>query len=202
MKRLLFISIILIAPILAFAAGPAGDPCSQLNFNCDASSGDNIIRDLVKTTGLLLAGIAGGAAVLFAVIGGAQLLLGFGDESKITKGRNAVVYSLLGFALVLASQSITSFVIISASETGLHDIGANPFINVMNSIVRTMILALNSVFVIVMVATGIRMVISHGKSDDFSKARQAFIYALIGAFVINFARAFVNGILNTGFGGT
>jgi len=198
MSRTFFLLGILLAPVAAYAA-PGIDPCWTLGAGfCNSSAGQSIIDNGLAQTGLLFAGLGGGAAVLFAVIGGAQLLLSFGDESKITKGRNSLIFSLAGFALLLASQSIVSFSVSSAQAAGL-EAGSNPFITLMAAIVQAIIMALNSVFVIVMVVAGIRMVIGHGKSDEFSKARQSLIYAIVGAFFVNAAHALVRGILATGF---
>lgn len=200
MSRTLFFFGILIAPIAAFAAAPGVDPCWTLGGGfCDSVAGESVIDDGLSQTGLLFAGLGGAAAVLFAIIGGAQLLLSFGDESKITKGRNSLIFSLAGFALVLASQSIVSFVVASAQSSGLESSADNPLIALMATISQIIITALNIIFVIVMVVAGIRMVIGHGKSDEFSKARQSLIYAVVGALFVNAAHALVRGVLATGF---
>lgn len=199
MRKILSFAAFLLAPVLAYAA-PGVDPCGVLGVGyCDASLGEGIINTGISQTGLLFAGIAGGAAVLFGVIGGAQMLLSLGNDSQVTKGRNALIFALGGFALVLASQAIVSFSVANASAAGLHT-STNPFVTLMASIVAIMLRVLNSVFVIVMVAAGIRMIISHGKSDEFNKAKQTLIFAVAGAFVINVAHTLVRGIFATGFG--
>ncbi|PIQ75958.1 hypothetical protein COU78_03260 [Candidatus Peregrinibacteria bacterium CG10_big_fil_rev_8_21_14_0_10_49_24] len=199
MRKILSFSIFLLAPVLAYAA-PGVDPCGVLGVGyCDATMGQTIINNSISQTGLLFAGIAGGAAVLFGVIGGAQMLLSLGNESQVTKGRNALIFALGGFALVLASQAIVSFSIANAQSVGLNT-STNPFITLMSAIVTIMLRILNSIFVIVMVGAGIRMIIGHGKSDEFNKAKQTLIFAVGGAFVINVAHALVRGILATGFG--
>ena len=201
MSRFIFVFGLLFAPVAAIAAPPGIDPCWTLGAGfCDSAAGQSVIDDGIVRTGLLFAGLAGAAAVLFAVIGGAQLLLSFGDESKITKGRNSMIFALGGFALVLASEAIVSFVVASAGAGRLHT-ASNPFIGGMQLITNTIVVALNILFVLVMVVSGIRMVIGHGKSDEFTKARQALIYAVAGAFFVNVAHALVRGILATGFGG-
>lgn len=199
MRNILAFAAILFAPVLAYAA-PGVDPCHLLGAGyCDASAGETIINTGIAQTGLLFAGIAGGASVLFAIIGGAQMLLSFGNESQITKGRNALIFALGGFALVLASQAIVSFVVANAAAESL-DTASNPFITLMAGMVQIMLRVLNSIFVIVMVVAGIRMIIGHGKSDEFNKAKQALIFATAGAFVVNVSHALVRGIFATGFG--
>lgn len=200
MSRFSFLLALLLAPIAALAAPPGVDPCSALGGGfCDATAGQSIIDNGIRQTGLFFVGIAGGASVLFAVIGGVQMLTSVGNESQVSKGRNALIFALLGFALVLGSQAVVSFTVASAGVAGL-DSASNPFIALMAGIVRAILVAFNAIFVIVMVFSGIRMVAGSGKSDEFNKAKQSLIFAIVGAFVINVAHALVRGIFATGFG--
>ena len=197
MSRFSFFIGLMLAPVAAFAALPPVIPCSF----CDVSLGNSIINNGIAQLGLFFAGLGGGAAVLFGVIGGAQVLLSFGDESKITKGRNSLIFSLAGFALVLASQAIVSFTVASAGNAALEVAGGvNPLLSLMTGIVGALLTALNSLFVLVMVVAGVRMVIGHGKQEEFGKARQTLIYAIVGAFIVNVSHALVSGVLATGFG--
>jgi len=196
MKRSLFFAGILLAPLLAFAQDGA---CGVIGSSfCDPSGGNAVISNGLTQLGKFFVGIAAGASVLFGVFGGMQLLLSFGDESKITKGRNSMIFSLASFALVLASQAIVS---ITVGEVGDLTDTQNPFLDIMKVAVSMMVNSLNAVFVLIMILTGIRMVIAEGKSDEFSKAKKAFIYAFVGAFFVNLSRAFVQGILHSSFGG-
>src|SRR3989339_1448153 len=137
MSRFIFVFGLLFAPVAAIAAPPGIDPCWTLGAGfCDSAAGQSVIDDGIVRTGLLFAGLAGAAAVLFAVIGGAQLLLSFGDESKITKGRNSMIFALGGFALVLASQAIVSFVVASAGAGGVYT-ARNPVLRGMPGISKT-----------------------------------------------------------------
>lgn len=199
MKRVLFAIGILLAPVLALAQGGEG-ACALLGGGfCDSGSGDAVIQSGLSTIGKFFVGIAAGSAVLFGVVGGMQLLLSFGDESKITKGRNSLILSLAGFSLVLASQAVVS---ITVNNVGDFTNSNNPFIDMMSVAVSVMVGALNAVFILIMVLTGVRMVIAQGKSDEFSKARRAFVYAFVGAFFVNLSRAFVQGLLNSSFSGS
>jgi len=196
MSRLSFIASLVFAPVAAYAAPPPVSPCVF----CNATLGNSIIDNGIAQLGLFFAGLGGGAAVVFAVIGGAQVLLSFGDESKITKGRNSLIFSLAGFALLLASQAIVSFTVASAGAAML-DVGGgvNPLLSLMTGVVQALLIALNSLFVLVMVVAGVRLVIGR-KQEEFGKARQMLIYAIVGAFFVNVSHAFVRGILATGFG--
>ena len=199
MRRYLLIAGILLAPLLAYANDVS--PCAALpnpeDF-CSKTEGEMIIENGLNQVGTLFAGIAAGAAVLFGVIGGMQLLLSFGDESKITKGRNSMILSLAGFSLVLGAQVIVASTVTKAQ--GIIE-SKNPFVEVMEIAVNVMVSTLNAIFVLVMILTGIRMVIAHGNAEDFGKGRKAFIFAFVGAFFVNLAKAFVQGILNSGFQG-
>lgn len=198
MKRLL-IAIILLIPSLAVAAPPQPgvDPCAGIG-GC-STDGVLIMSTAVQSTAALFVAVAAGASILFVVVGGFLMLLSFGNESTSTKGRNSVIFALGGFALTLSAQAIVSFIINSAFSTGLQNSAANPALGLMATAVYIMMSVFNVIFVLIMIGAGFRMVLGHGKSDEFSKARNTLIYAIVGAVVINVARAIVNVILTAGF---
>lgn len=197
--RRLVIAIALLLPSLAAAQPPQPgvDPCGSIG-GCSTNA-EGIIAVASQNTAALLVAIAAGASVLFVVYGGFQMLISFGDESAVTKGRNAVLFALGGFALTLSAQAIVSFVISRAFQADLQNAADNPGLAVMAAAVGLMMSVFNIVFVIIALGAGFRMVLGHGQSDEFNKARTTLIYAVIGAIVINVARALVNVVLTAGF---
>lgn len=186
-------------PQVALAAPPAPgiDPCSTIG-GCSLSGG-GIIALVIQNTAALFVSIAAGASVLFVVVGGFQMLLSFGNDSTVTKGKNSVMFALGGFALVLAAQAIVSFVVNNAIGGGLVLATVNPAVSLMGVAVRMMLSVFNVAFALVAIGSAIRMVVAHGKSDEFGKARSALIFSIVGAVIVNVARALVNIILTAGF---
>ncbi len=51
-------------------------------------------------------GVAGAIAVLIVVIAGLNLITGGDNPEKISRAKNAIIYSLIGLAIVLLAYSI------------------------------------------------------------------------------------------------
>ncbi|MDA1208923.1 MAG: hypothetical protein O2904_02725 [bacterium] len=184
-------------PFDALAASLGATACSVGSVACDGTLGSGMISSLLESLGKIFLAGAAGFAILFVVYGGFMMLMSFGDESKVTKGRNAVIFSLGGFALTLVSQTIVSFVVTKyGSLAGAAPSSGGPLIDVMEISVGIMLGAFNAVFALIAVVAGIRFVISHGKTDEAQKAKTMIIWAVIGALVINTAHVLVRGIFN------
>ncbi len=173
------------------------DPCQKIG-GCSTNA-QGLISLGIQNTAAVFISVAAGAAVLFVVTGGVQMLLSFGNDSMISKGRNSIIFALGGFALTLASQAIVSFVISRSISGGLAVASANPALALMRVAVDGMLSVFNAIFVVVAVGAGLRMIVGHGKSEEFTKAKTMLIYAVAGAVAINIAKALVNVILNAGF---
>jgi len=166
--------------------------------SCSGTLGGGMAGSLIESLGKIFLAGAAGFAVMFVVYGGFMMLMSFGDESKVTKGRNAVVFSLGGFALTLVAQTIVSFVVGKfGGLAGTAPSAGGPLIDVMTIIVGIMLGAFNAVFALVAVVAGIRFVTSHGKTDEAQKAKSMVIWAIIGALVVNTAHVLVRGIFNS-----
>ena len=55
-------------------------------------------------------GIAGVVAIIFVVYGGILYITSTGDPGKIKKAKDAILYALIGLAIVALAQVITAFV--------------------------------------------------------------------------------------------
>ena len=55
-------------------------------------------------------GVAGVVAAIFIVYGGVSYVTATGDAGKLAKAKNAIIYSLIGLAIVVLSQVILGFV--------------------------------------------------------------------------------------------
>lgn len=198
MKRLLIaIALLLPSVVAAQPPQPGVDPCAGIG-GC-STGGTLIMSAAVQNTAALFVSVAAGASILFVIVGGFQMLTSFGNESNSTKGHNTVLFALGGFALTLSAQAIVSFAINSAFSTNLQNSDANPALGLMFTVVDIMMGVFNIIFVIIAIGAGLRMILGHGQSDEFTKARSTVIYAIVGAVVINVARALVHVILTAGF---
>jgi hypothetical protein len=54
-----------------------------------------------------------------------------------------------------------------------------------------MVTLFNSLFFVAITVAGIRMLLSHGKPDEFGKARTMVAWAIGGAIIVNLGKALV-----------
>ena len=155
---------------------------------------ENTLGDIAPVIAPILVGFAAGAAMLFTVIGGAQMLLSFGDDSKASKGKMSIIYALGGFVIAMAAQSIMAFVRQYAEP--LADSADNPVVVGMGAAVRAMISLFNVTFFSVIIYAAFRLLLAHGKSDEFQKAMNIILWAVVGAIVVNVSYGLVTVVSN------
>ena len=144
-----------------------------------------------------LLNIAAAAAVLFVVVAGGQMLIAQGDESKVTNAKKGTAAALGGLAVALASKTIITVVATPGQYLqGNSDPTRLIYGNVIPTLVKLILVVLNVAFLIVIMIAGFRMVIARGAEDEFKKSKEIVTWAIVGAIVINGARALVLGILN------
>ena len=165
---------------------------------CGEAAIENVLFEHTVPTAIgLLINLAAGGSVIFIVVAGAQMLLSAGDEGMLTKARYGVLFALLGLALALASQSLVEFV--ATEEYGQSNEGNFLFGGFLPSVVRIALLLLNATFMLVIMAGGIRMALSSGKQEEFTKGLSMIKWAIVGAVIINVARAGTQALLLLGF---
>jgi cytochrome bd-type quinol oxidase subunit 1 len=76
------------------------------NLSESAASTDNV-QNIVHIVVTTLAAIA----VLIIVISALNIVTAGGDSAKVTKARNAILYSLIGIIVVVSADIIVSFII-------------------------------------------------------------------------------------------
>lgn len=165
--------------------------CSGL-FGCGQGPDDVISQHALPTIGLVLVQMAGGGAIIAIVVAGVQMLTSYGDEGKVTNARKGIMFALGGLALALTATTIVSF--ISTEDYGLTG-GEGTLLSVMAAALRIILILFNVALAIVVILAGIRMVNAGGNSDEFKKAGLMIKWAIIGAVVVNIARALVQALL-------
>lgn len=200
MKRLRALLGIVAASLMAFAAHaapfPGADPCTFLGAtHCGTTTAGVVamVNTAIVAIATFLAVGGGGLAVLYAVVGGFQMLLSFGDEGKFTRGRTSVTWALVGFGLLLGSQMIVNFI---AGQASIAMSDPAPLLKLMEVVVSSILGLLNVFFVIIIMAAGVRAIIGRGKQEEFTQAKHAVGFAIAGALIINLARAVATAVFN------
>ncbi len=178
----------------ALAAIPPPVTCNGLA-GCGLPPANVLFTSTLPVLIRILANIAAGASVICIVIAGWQLLISWGDESKITHGRWGIIYALLGLGLTIVSQTIVAFVI---SEN--YGQGSSEFLfgGALPAAVRIMVTLFNVALVLVIMFAGFQMAIEGGKAESYMKGLNIIKWAIGGAVVVNLAHALVNAFLLIG----
>ena len=108
---LLLLISVLFTPVLVHAEGYVQ---TQLNAAAGASgAGYGQAKDpraIIATVVEVSLGFVGVLFVVYLVYGGYLILLSKGEEEKIKKGRNIIMYGVIGLFIILSAYSITLFV--------------------------------------------------------------------------------------------
>lgn len=121
MKRLLLLTALLgtllfATPALAYnpfgdackAGGSGSTACTAGSGSTDPISGPN---GLLKKITLIIATIAGVAAVIVIVISGFQFMTSGGDSQKAASARSTLIGAAIGLAIIITAQGILVFVL-------------------------------------------------------------------------------------------
>lgn len=68
---------------------------------------DGILMSVTNIVAL----IAGAAAVLVIIISGLQFITAGGDSAAVSKARNAIIYAVIGIAVILLARTIIAFIL-------------------------------------------------------------------------------------------
>jgi hypothetical protein len=175
-----------------YAIGHIGGPCQGIP-NCGI--GVNPLPRFAMIAAATLLEVASGLAVLFVVIGGALLVMNFGNESQSAKGRKCIIYALIGWAIALSSQAIISFAVARAGQIAT-DV---PHLSLMRVAVGSMLFVFNVVFALLMLFYGYKLVIARGQQSELDSVKKGIMWTVIGAMVINLSFALVRATTLLGF---
>jgi hypothetical protein len=141
---------------------------------------------VLQLLGTNLPAYAYAIGVLFIMIGGAYMVLSAGREDWVTKGKNTIMWAVIGIAATSFSESAVTFLRLEVSSR----VPDADFVLSVNSTLISTIFDLLSVSIFgVAVYCGMLMVLAGGKEDQFSKGRQGLFWCAVGAIAINLARA-------------
>ena len=109
----------LIAPASAAAYNPLHDACSNTQASdataCNVGNGSKDPiggpNGALKRVSLVIAVVAGIAAVIIIVIGGLEYVMSGGDAQKTASARSAIIGAAVGLVIIVAAESILLFVV-------------------------------------------------------------------------------------------
>ena len=163
----------------------------------------NVALNLAAPVVQVLISVIAGVSMLFVMYGGGMMLISMGDDSKYTTAKNSIIYALVGFGIAIVSQSVVAFVVVqSGAAVGTMVAGSgfggfeNPALALINVAINSMLYLFNGVFAAVIIFAGFRLVLGRGKSEELEGAKKMLIYAVMGALIINLAKALVTALLN------
>lgn len=137
---------------------------------------------------IFLLRVATGLSLICIIVAGLQMMTSLGDDSNISKQKWAIFYALAGLGVAILSQSIVSAVTTYNYIIGTPDVIAGAIFKLVIDMLLTLT---NIVLVTTIILNGYKMLLAQGKSDEFNKARQGVLWAIIGAVVINLSYSVV-----------
>ena len=118
-KTLLFAGVLVVAGVglaalPAFAANTPSSVSNGLNAAVNGSglsnksvSVDSVAKNVVNA----LLYIIGILAVIMIIVGGVMYTTSAGDQAKVTKAKNIIIYGLVGLVIAILAYAIVSFVL-------------------------------------------------------------------------------------------
>jgi hypothetical protein len=180
-------------PMAAFAVDPYPPILCNGLFGCGSPAENVLLNYTLPTAAMVLIQLAAGGAVIAIVLAGVQMVLSYADEGKVSNARKSVIYTLGGLALAFSATSIVSFV---ATED--YGVGGG-IVGVMANAIRIIMILFNVAFALVVILAGMRMVTAGGNEEEFRKGAQVIKWAIVGAVIVNVARAGVQAFIVLNF---
>lgn len=96
---------------LSCACGAGGGVANTSTCKADTSDPITGPNGVIKKVSLVIAFIAGLAAVIIILIAGLMYVTAGGDAQKVSSARSAIIGAVVGLVIVAASESIVIFVV-------------------------------------------------------------------------------------------
>jgi len=141
-------------------------------------------------------------SLIFMVISVASLITAGGDESRIQKNRNNLLYTILGFGVIMIGEKFPDVFSVSTGNTFLSS-AEGTISNFENQVFSPAIIfiknVVGSVGIFFMVISGWNMISSQGDDDKYQKNKNKLIISIIAFSVSILAKPFVLTFLNQGY---
>ncbi len=182
----------LLNAIVGIPIALAQSPCIGVT-NCGI--GVNPMIKIVEDAAAFLLPGSAGLTMLFTIVGGATMVMNFGNDTNIEKGKKGIYFALIGWAITLGSQAIVSFAVARASIVDPN----NVVFDFERTIVMSMLYVFNSVFALMMIFYGFKLVLGRGEQAELDSAKKGIRWTVVGAITINLSYALVRATTNLGF---
>ena len=107
---LLFSFVIISSPVLAATEGcPAGSVCIQNPLGASVTSPQILIGKVINS----IMGLVGSIALLMFIYGGITWMTSAGNSDAVKKGREIVVWAVIGLAVIFLSYGLVKFLLLN-----------------------------------------------------------------------------------------
>lgn len=129
---------------------------------------------------------------LMIAVGGYMVLTSIGNDERMNKGKSTIIWALVGVFLTNTAQLIVQAVFLETQSIGgSSDIFISIAQTIMGSIFQLLYISLFGIALF----SGMQMVLSRGKDEEMTKARNALAYAAVGALIVNLASYLINALV-------
>ena len=175
--------------------GWTSQACAGAGGACDGSISEIISKALGaigSLQGMILA-VCVSLAVLMVAYGGILLLTSAGNPQAVKKGKDSIMWGVVGLVVVIYAYQIISwvFLIIKGQGPELAGTAAGAVSIILNALFGI----LGLVAVVVVLIGGINMMISTGDPGRIRKSKDTLMWGLIGLVICIFASAIVNFVI-------
>ena len=118
----LIVSLLLLAPALVFAVGGQGEseapaPCPSGSVCLDNPLGSvSTPQTLIANVINAVLGVVGSLALLMFVYGGLIWMTSSGSPEKVKKGRDIIIWSAIGLAIIFSAYGLVRILIVSIAK--------------------------------------------------------------------------------------
>jgi cbb3-type cytochrome oxidase subunit 3 len=153
----------------------------------------NNLGDVLLNIMNYLKKIAGSIALIFIIIGGIMYIVSAGDKERMERAKNTLIYTLAGFAIVVASSTFVSEIqnvlggaVTSTSGPTLAQIALN--------VVKLLLSIVGSLAIISIIVGAIWMFSAAGDKERYELGKKTVIYSIIGVTIVLSAIIILNQI--------
>ncbi|GEM_PF-1337937 len=181
----------------AFAAYSIGDKVCH-TAGCADGDPTGAVAGIVETITNAIIGIVGVLAVLMIVWGGIQMMTSSGDPGKVKKGKDTVIWGLIGMVIAIFAYTIRDMVYNAVTGNAGGIDGTLAWIGTEVGQVVTLIFGIIGIIAVgVTIWGGIQMMISTGDPGKIKKGKDTLIWGIVGLLIALFSYTIVGFVLNS-----
>jgi len=136
--------------------------------------------------------LIGSVIVLFITVSGVRLVLARGNQEKITKQKNHLIYSGIGMLVLLLATNIVNAIYVFGNPDEIVAANSTVAITELGSIIRLLLVFLGPVTIIFTISAGFMYLTAFENEDRAKKARKMITAGVTGIVLVYMAYALVN----------